>query len=58
MFELITCNLMGTNVSVVVTGIPVVITGEVVNSGREGILALRNCGRTIYIKAELIAFVF
>lgn len=59
MFELINCNFKGSTVSVVLTGIPVVITGEVVTSGYENIIALRQCGgNKIFIAANLIAFVF
>jgi hypothetical protein len=58
MFGYIKDNLMGATVSIVVTGLPCVLTGEVVNSGKEGIIALKTESKTIYIEAQLIAFVF
>lgn len=59
MFELIMCNYAGSTLSVVLTGIPVVITGEVINSGYEDIIALRQKGgNKVFIAANLIAFVF
>lgn len=59
MFEFITQNFMGATVSLVVSGIPVVISGEVLASGCENIIALRQKGgNKIFIAADLIGFVF
>lgn len=59
MFDFITKNFMGSTVSLVVTGVPVVITGEVLTSGYENIIALRlNGGTKVFILADLIGFVF
>lgn len=58
MFEFINDRFMGATVSIAITGLPVVLTGQVVNSNKPGIIGLKQDARIIYIEAELVAFVF
>lgn len=59
MFEFINKNFNGATVTIGITGLPVVISGEVINSNKEGIIGLRlENGNKIFISAEKIAFVF
>ena len=58
MYELITCKFQGSNITVAVTGLPVLISGEVI--GGDGcIITLRmKDGRSVYIDSSLIAFFY
>jgi hypothetical protein len=59
MFDFIKCNFNGAKVTIGITGLPIVITGEIVNSGKENIIGIRlEGGNKIFIAADLIAFVF
>lgn len=52
-------NYRGCTVSLAVTGLPVVITGEVLSFVNENIIGLKlKDGNIFYINAELIAFVY
>ena len=56
MYELIKCKFQGANITVAVTGLPILITGEVayVNNG---IAAVRlEDKRTVYVNTAYIAF--
>lgn len=58
MFEFINKNFSGSTITICITGLPIAITGEVINSGKENIIGLRlEGGQKVYINAELIAFV-
>lgn len=58
MYELITNNFQGTNITIALTGLPIVITGEVI--GGDGcIISLRlRDGSNVYIESNLIAFFY
>lgn len=59
MNDFIRQNFKGTTLTVAITGLPVTLTGEVINSGDECVLGLRlENGNKVFINAELIAFVF
>ena len=52
-------NFQGATVTLAVTGLPVVITGEVLSNTKENIIGLRlENGNKFYINASLIAFVY
>ena len=51
-------NFKGANITLAITGLPILITGEVV-SGSDNIITLRlNNGTKIYIESSLIAFFY
>ena len=55
MYDLITNNFQGTNITIALTGLPIVITGEVIG-GDGSIITLRlRDGSSIYIESSLIA---
>ena len=58
MYDLITNNFQGTNITIALTGLPILITGEVI--GGDGcIITLRmKDGRNVYVDATLIAFLY
>lgn len=59
MSEFIRRNFRGTTVTIAVTGLPVTLTGEVISTDQENVLGLRlENGNKVFIKSELIAFVF
>lgn len=59
MSEFIKHNFKGATVTIAITGLPIIITGEVINTEEENILGLRlENGNKVFIKSELIAFVF
>lgn len=54
MYELIKCKFQGANITVAVTGLPILISGEVIG-GDDGIITLRMCdGKSIYCKCQYI----
>jgi len=58
MYEIITKNFQGATITLAVTGLPLLITGEVV-SGSDKIVTLRlSNGSKIYIESSLIAFFY
>ena len=58
MFDLITSDFKGSTITLGITGLPILITGEVIN-GNDCVVALRlTGGNKIYINAELIAFFY
>lgn len=58
MYELIKCKFQGANITVAVTGLPILISGEVIG-GDDGIITLRmSDGKSIYLEASLIAFFY
>lgn len=59
MNDFIRQNFKGATVTIAVTGLPIILTGEVINSGDPCVLGLRlENGNKVFINAELIAFVF
>jgi len=59
MFEFIKNNFKGATVTLALTGLPITITGEVINLGADNIVGLRlKDGNKVFINADLIAFVF
>lgn len=59
MADFIMLNLKGVKVTLAVTGLPVVITGEVLGSTTEKIIDLKlENGSILHVNSELIAFVF
>ena len=58
MYKLITTEYKGSTITLGITGLPVVITGEVFD-GTEGVVGLRLAGgNKVYIAANLIAFFY
>ena len=58
MYDLITNNFQGTNITIALTGLPIVITGEVIGwDGSIITLRLRD-GSSVYIESSLIAFFY
>lgn len=58
MNELIKTNFQGATITLAVTGLPLLITGEVI-SGQDDIVVLRlNNGNKVYFKSSLIAFFY
>jgi hypothetical protein len=52
-------NYRGATITLAITGLPVLITGEVISTGDDDTIGLRlENGTKIYINAELIAFIF
>lgn len=59
MFEFVFENFRGTTVTIGITGLPVTVTGEVVNSSDDEVIELRlQNGNKVSINAALIAFIF
>lgn len=59
MLDFIRQNFTGATVTVAITGLPITLTGEVINSNDCNVLGLRlECGTKVYINANLIALVF
>ena len=59
MFDLITNNYKGSTITLGITGLPIVITGEVIASPNTDLINLRlSDGNKIYIAANLIAFFY
>lgn len=59
MYEFINKNFKGATVTIGITGLPITITGEVINSNSNNIIGIRfEDGNKIFISADLIAFVF
>ena len=58
MYDIITGAYKGSTITVGITGLPVVITGEVFD-GTNGVIGLRLAGgNKLYIAANLIAFFY
>lgn len=58
MYDLIISKFQGSNITVAVTGLPILISGEVI-SGDGTIITLRlKDGRSVYVDATLIAFFY
>lgn len=52
-------NLKGSNVTIGITGLPIVLTGEVISTTGTNVIGLKTAGGVIiYINSELIAFVY
>lgn len=59
MFDLITKNFKGSTITLGITGLPIVITGEVIASPSMDLISLRlSNGNKIYIAENLIAFFY
>lgn len=59
MHEFIKQNFKGATVTIGITGLPIIITGEIISSGNEKIIGIRlDGGNKVFISADLIAFVF
>lgn len=58
MYDLITNNFQGTNITLAVTGLPILISGEVIR-GDGCIITLRmRDGSSVYVDSSLIAFFY
>lgn len=58
MFNMITKDFKGCTITLGITGLPVIITGEVIDSN-DNVIGLRLAGgNKIFIAANLIAFIF
>ncbi|MEG0773520.1 hypothetical protein [Clostridium sp.] len=59
MCEFIRDNYKGATITLAITGLPILITGEVLSTREDRVIGLRlKDGTKIYINAELIAFIF
>lgn len=58
MYHLITSNFKGTNITIAVTGLPILITGEVVGGDGTIITIRMKDGSSVYIESTLIAFFY
>lgn len=59
MYDLITRNFQGTSITMALTGLPVLITGEVIGGDGNNIITLRlRDGSSVYIESRLIAFFY
>lgn len=58
MFSIITSSYMGSNITLGITGLPVTISGEVVESSNNTIGLRQAGGNRIYIDAAKIAFFY
>ncbi|WP_346930578.1 hypothetical protein [Clostridium sp.] len=59
MCEIITNKFKSSTIKLAVTGLPIVITGEVLSSSNANLLAIRlSNGTNVYITTNLIAFFY
>lgn len=58
MFSIITSNFMGSNITLGITGLPVTISGEVVEAANNTIGLRQPGGNRVYIDATKIAFFY
>lgn len=58
MYTLITTNYMGSNITIGITGLPVTISGEVVEGSNNTIGIRQPSGARIYVDATKIAFFY
>ncbi|MCR1949882.1 hypothetical protein NSA50_02260 [Clostridium sp. DSM 100503] len=58
MFEIINKNFHGATITLAVTGLPLLITGEVVSSNNNIVTLRLNNGSKIYVESNLIAFFY
>ncbi|MBC8059037.1 MAG: hypothetical protein H7Y18_00015 [Clostridiaceae bacterium] len=59
MYEMISKNFMGSTITLALTGLPILITGEVVPTSATNIIGLRiEGGNKVYINTNLVAFFY
>ena len=58
MFDFIKANYKGDNIVIAITGLPITLTGEVMETENNTIGLRLKGGNKVYIDADLIAFVY
>lgn len=58
MYEMISRNFQGATITLAVTGLPLLITGEVISSNDKIVTLRLNNGSKVYFESSLIAFFY